>query len=223
MDPQNLPAPPIARNPLGTANPGEQLVCEIKRHPIGILALYMGIGLLLVVVALLVFFVAPRVLPQADRQHVMEIGTLVFAGIGVIAAIILLVAHKVYWGNRWIVTSDNITQVKQISLFYKQTSQLSLANLEDITAEQNGILPQMLHYGVISAETAAATDKFTFIYCPNPTYYTQQILAARERFEERRRQSQGGQSDQPATTLPPSGNSLADSLTNASQNISPEQ
>jgi hypothetical protein len=42
----------------------------------------------------------------------------------------------------------------------------------------------MFHFGILSAETAAATDKFTFPYCPNPTKYAQQILEAREHFRQ---------------------------------------
>lgn len=223
MNPQAAPLPPVIKNPLAATNSDEQLVCEIRRHPIGIMALYVGIGVLITAVAVLAFFVAPNVLSGVDKGRVLEIGGLVFAGITLIALVILFIGHRVYWGNRWIVTSEGITQIKQITLFYKQTSQLSLANLEDITAEQNGLLAELFHYGVISAETAAATDKFTFIYCPNPTYYAQQILAARERFETRRREAANGQAEQPPSAPSPTGNSLTDTLTDAGQSINPGQ
>jgi hypothetical protein len=62
----------------------------------------------------------------------------------------------------------------------------------------------MFHFGVLSAETAAATDKFTFLFCPNPTYYAKQILAARERFEQARRGSTGATGTDTAQQLPPS-------------------
>jgi hypothetical protein len=77
--------------------------------------------------------------------------------------------------------------VQQTALFNKQSSQLSLGNLEDVTVEQNGILTHMFNYGVIKAETAGERSKFTFRYCPNPNLYAQQILNAREQFEQSHR------------------------------------
>jgi hypothetical protein len=89
-----------------------------------------------------------------------------------------------YWGNSWVVTTDSITQVNQTGLFTRQSSQLSLANLEDVTAEQNGILAHAFNYGLLKAETAGEHSKFSFYYCPNPNLYAQQILHAREQFEQ---------------------------------------
>ncbi len=190
MNPQESlgPAAPTAvKNPLATMRPGEQVICEIKRHPIGIIGMYGAVGLLLVIVAVTAFVIAPDMLTSYSAGQVRLTGALIFLIAAILGIGFLFVVHTIYWGNSWIVTSDSITQVRRISLFDKQTSQLSLGNLEDITAEQNGMLAQMLHFGVISAETAAATDKFTFIYCPDPNYYAQQILAARERFEQQHR------------------------------------
>jgi len=192
QDPYTSPAP--APSPAYAAAPiaDGQLVCEIKRHPIGIVGLYVAVGFLIVVLAVVIFVVAPGILTNFTRGQIFSIGALIFAVACLMGAGFVFVGHTIYWGNKWIVSDNSITQIKRISLFDKQTSQLSLANLEDITAEQDGLLAQMFHFGVISAETAAATDKFTFIYCPNPSQYVQQILAARERFEQSRNASQGG-------------------------------
>lgn len=193
MNPRNSSNQPAASNPLAVMEPGEQVICEIKRHPIGIYGVYVAVGLGLFVLALAVFIIAPSVFSNYSQSRIMLAGAVVFLVAAMAGAGFLLVASKVYWGNRWILTSDSITQVTRTSLFDKQTSQLSLGDLEDITAEQNGVLAEMLHYGVISAETAAATDKFTFLYCPNPTYYARQILGARERFEQGKTRQDGQQ------------------------------
>jgi hypothetical protein len=177
--------------------PGEQIICEIKRHPIGMIGEYIGVGLLLLLVGIAAM-VAPSVLSSSSHGQVLMVSILVFVAAAAIGTGFLFVVGKIYWGNRWIVTSDSITQVTQTGLFNKQTSQLSFEHLEDITCEQNGIGADMFHYGVLSAETAGAVDKFTFPFCPNPTSYAKQILAARERFDERTRQ-QPAQSTAPPT------------------------
>jgi hypothetical protein len=166
--------------------PDEQTICEVKRHPIGLVGIYVMTGLLMIVLAVLAFIVAPNVITSASRSEVIIIGLLVFLVVGTVALGFVFIAHKVYWGNSWVVTSDSITEITQTSLFDKQSSQLSLGNLEDVTVEQNGILPRMLNYGLVRVETAGERSKFVFPFCPNPSYYAKQILAAREAFEQGR-------------------------------------
>jgi hypothetical protein len=186
MEPQQYssPQPQDAQriNPLSTMQPGEQVICEIKRHPIGIIGVYGMVGFVLIVMTVLIFGVAPSIFSSVDRNTILSIGAVVLLVTAILGLGFAFISNIVYWGNRWVVTSDSITQVQQTSLFNKQSSQLSLENLEDVTSEQNGILTHMFNYGVIKAETAGERSKFMFRYCPNPNFYAQQILAARERF-----------------------------------------
>lgn len=168
---------------------GETVVADIKRHPIGIIAVYVGCGLLMALVALLVFSVLPS-FGDDTSGGVSQIGAVILLALGITCILYALIATKVYWGNRWIVTTDSITQVDQRSLFHRQSSQLSLGNIEDVTAEQNGVLTHIFGYGVVKVETAGEHSKFQFLYCPNPNYYAQQILATRETFEQIHRQHQ---------------------------------
>ncbi|HSW37732.1 MAG TPA: hypothetical protein VLG37_05205 [Candidatus Saccharimonadales bacterium] len=182
MDPNQQP--PQVHNPLSVMQPGEKVICEIKRHPIGIIGMYITAGLILTTIAVLAMVVAPNVLTSFEQSQVMALGGLVFLVVAVITLIFLFISQIVYSGNRWILTSDSITQVNQRSLFDKQTGQLSLGNLEDVTAEQKGILARIFNYGVLRVETAGERAKFKFIFCPNPNYYAQCVLSAREVFEQ---------------------------------------
>jgi len=173
-------------NPLSVMQPGERIICEIKRHPVGMLGVYVVTGVLLVLLAVLALVVAPSVLSSVSRSQVVAIGGLIFIVCAILSLGFVFISNKVYWGNSWVVTSDSITQITQTSLFDKRSSQLSLGNLEDVTAEKKGILAEMLNYGLLRVETAGERSKFMFPYCPNPNYYAQQILSAREQFEQRR-------------------------------------
>ena len=175
---------------------GERNIFEVKRHPFGMFGIYLAAAVMLVVLALIVFAVLPTVFADNSAQ-VTSLGAIVFLIVLIMTAVFLAISHKVYWGNRWILTSDSLTQILQVSLFDKQTSQLSLANLEDVTAIQNGILAHMFNFGSLKAETAGERSKFVFVFCPNPNYYAQQILNAREQFVQS--QHEGG-----AQTIAPS-------------------
>jgi uncharacterized membrane protein YdbT with pleckstrin-like domain len=188
MNPQNQPIQPVqVNNPLNVMQTGERNIFEVKRHPFGMIGMYITAGVMLIVLAVIVFAVLPTIL-SGNSSQVISIGSIVLLVVLVMTGIFLAISHKVYWGNRWILTSDSLTQISQISLFDKQSSQLSLANLEDVTVIQDGILAHMFGFGTLKAETAGERSKFMFTLCPNPTYYAQQVLNAREQFEQSRRE-----------------------------------
>lgn len=177
--------------------PGEQVICEIKRHPIGILGAYLVSGTILIVLAVVAFVIMPKVF-STNQHQVIIISAIIYFLISAVLLGFVFIANKVYWGNGWVVTSDSITQISQTSLFSKQTSQLSFSNLEDVTAEQNGVFQQLFKYGTLHAETAGEHSKFVFQFCPTPNYYAQKILAAREVFEQTRRGAQPQVASAPA-------------------------
>ena len=145
-------------------------------------------GLLLVVA--LVAAIAVPMFTKSSSGSTSSLDTIVWSISGLIALVsfvMLFVGTKVYWGNRWVVTSDSITQTLQTSLFDIQSSQLSMGNIEDVTVEQDGLLCHMFGYGMLRVETAGEHSKFVFPFCPNPNEYAKKILSTREEFEQGRR------------------------------------
>jgi len=182
--PQNQLEGPV-ENPLATMRQDETIICEIQRHPIGLIAIYASFGALMLLV-LVGILMAPNVLTTFDKGSVNRIGLALVIVAATFSSLFAWIATIVYNGNRWIITDDSLTQVNQLSLFDKQSSQLSLGNLEDVTSEKNGILPHIFNYGMLKVETAGERSKFVFPYCPDPDSYAQKILAARENFEQGR-------------------------------------
>jgi uncharacterized membrane protein YdbT with pleckstrin-like domain len=191
MEPTQTPEPShqeLKHNPLSAMQGGESVVADIKRHPFGIISLYILalIGFAAAIAA--VVLVLPNLLPQSNTDEIMKYAIGV---IGIVAALMLLmlaITTYLYWQNRWVVTSDSITQITQRGLFDRQVSQLSFYNLEDVTAEQHGIFPAMFNFGVLKVETAGERSKFSFLYCPDPNKYARTILNAREQFLQRTEQ-----------------------------------
>lgn len=169
-------------HPFVVLQPDERVICEIKRHPIGLIGQYIVTGFLIVVALVAALVVGPMLDTQTDGA---QAAVLLYGGVGfltVFALIFIAVSTYIYSKNAWIVTSDSLTQILQPSLFGRQVSQLSLNNLEDITVRQNGVLQTLFNYGTLNAETAGERSKFHFIYCPDPNNYARKILEAREDF-----------------------------------------
>jgi uncharacterized membrane protein YdbT with pleckstrin-like domain len=183
-DPSQKPADSqqLANHPLAVMQPGERVICDVRRHPIGLIGNYVTAGFIIIVAAIVAFVLVPSFAPQENRNQLLGLALLGFIMVAGFTLLVSLIAATVYKGNRWVVTSDSITQVKQVTLFNKQASQLSLHNLEDVTAEQNGIFQSIFNFGTLRAETAGERSKFVFPFCPHPNQCAQEILAAREKF-----------------------------------------
>ena len=166
----------------------ETVIFQIRRHPFGLVGIHIMAGLMLLITAVIIYGVLPHILKNVSTSNIVGIGTVVFLIMAALVFGFLAITHKVYWGNSWVLTSDSLTQVTQSSLFDKQSSQLSLGNLEDVTAEQNGIVAHMFNFGVLRVETAGERSKFVFPFCPNPNLYAQKVLGAREEFEQGKRE-----------------------------------
>lgn len=183
---EELLDPAKVKNPIGTLRPGEKVICDIRRHPIGIIGIYIGAIIFFLLFAVLGYIVLPDIMSNYSKNKIYGYSTLVLLCVALVEILFVYISNVVYKGNRWIVTDDSVTQITQVSLFSKRNSQLSMANLEDVSSEKNGILPQIFNYGVLKAETAGAqVSKFHLTYCPNPDYYARCILRAREEFEDR--------------------------------------
>ena len=181
---------------------GERQIFAIKRHPIGILTTYAVAGFILLVLGLIIFVGAPLLSPD-NKDVIIRFGAGLYLIVLLVTLLMVLVSHYVYWGNRWVLTTDSLTQVSQTGLFNKESSQLSLANLEDVTARTNGLMAKMFNFGVLKVETAGEHSKFTFIFCPDPEKHAQEILNAREQFEQGLRTQDETSDQHPAAPMPP--------------------
>src|SRR5690242_17721666 len=97
--PLNEEAPQNVHNPLGVMQPGERILCEIRRHPFGLFGLY-AVGAFMVAISLSVAFIVPFVASFLTAQQ--KIGVVLSAGLVlIITALITWIGVYVYKGNRW--------------------------------------------------------------------------------------------------------------------------
>jgi uncharacterized membrane protein YdbT with pleckstrin-like domain len=172
--------PNTVQNPLHVMSPGEEVICSINRHPIGLFGVYIMTGIMLILL-----FAAVAALPHFVTDLTSTDKMYAFITAIALAALILVfawIAIIVYNGNHWILTTDSITQMQQTGLFRKQTSQLSLGNLEDVTYEQTTLIQTIFGFGTLKVETAGEHSKFQFPFCPRPQKCAVEIIQAHERF-----------------------------------------
>ena len=170
----------LTRLDMESVDSDEVLLGTIYKHPFGIVIVYIQAAVGLILAMGLAFFLLPTIV--TNRSNAFSIAT-AFALIATIfAALIIIIATIIYRQNHLIITDKNITQVLQGSLFQRKVSQLTMANVEDVTSEQNGIFASIFDFGVLKIETAGEQANFHFTFCPKPSYYAKIILEAREKY-----------------------------------------
>lgn len=158
----------------------EVLLGTIYKHPFGIAIVYIQaiFGILLSII--LAFFLLPSVI--SDKSNAYTIATAFSIFTVIFAFVIMTIATIIYRQSHLVITDKNITQVLQGGLFQRKISQLTMANVEDVTSEQRGIFASLFNFGVLKVETAGEQVNFHFSFCPRPSYYAKIVLEAREKF-----------------------------------------
>lgn len=160
---------------------GQQVLTLIKRHVIGLIYIYLIIIAAAAAFGFLILALAPEML--SSTSGILS-GSLAAVLIIALVIFILIIVTNIYWHNTMVITDKETIQVLQRGVFQLKVSHLSHADIEDITAEQNGLMPTIFNYGTLHIETSGELKNFAFSYCPDPDRYARIVLEARQRFTE---------------------------------------
>lgn len=149
---------------------GEFIVSAIKRHPIGLLQIWLitlgVIGLVFLVVLLL----SGAGTGAETGQSGLSPQLLAIPAVLITAMVLLFgfIATSIYNANRFYLTNESVIQQIQVGLFSKKEQTVSLANIEDASYNQHGILPHIFNYGMIRLSTEGDETTYRFNYVSNP-------------------------------------------------------
>lgn len=163
-----------------TVGPDNHVMCVVYQHPFGIIFIYAATFICLGAALIGISLLLPDFFGNSDVAY--QIMTLVSVLVLVLVGILLAMATLVYRQTKLTVTDRNVVQVAQKGLLIRKVSQLSLANVEDVTSEQRGAFSNMFNFGTLVIETAGEQANFNFSYCPNPHRVAQIILGAKDDF-----------------------------------------
>lgn len=85
-----------------------------------------------------------------------------------------------YYLDVWIVTSERIIDIQQVSLFRHIVSEQRIIRVQDVTSSVQGIIPTFLNYGNVNIQTAGEVERFVFEQVPNPERVKKIIFKAYE-------------------------------------------
>jgi len=148
----------------------EYIVSAVRRHPIGMAGTVIITVVLLAIIATALLNLAPILDAFNVSPSSSVMATIVLSGI-LLAALCLIGAYIgiwIYTSNRFFLTNESVIQEIQTGLFAKREQTVSLANVEDASYRQRGILPLIFDYGMIRLSTQGDETTYRFNYVRNP-------------------------------------------------------
>lgn len=88
------------------------------------------------------------------------------------------VAFINYYFDIFVVTNERVMHIEQHGPFSRTINELRLERIQDVTVEQHGMLPTLLHFGDVRVQTAGEMSSFEFITIPNPMEIKQLLMDA---------------------------------------------
>jgi uncharacterized membrane protein YdbT with pleckstrin-like domain len=183
MPPEQVPpAPPLQSKTIEGFDANETKLQEVRRSTAGLIIVYIQVILGMLAGVVLLFFMIPVVMTNAEasKTHLILI-----SGVSILAVITwlgLTIFTYIYKQSKLLISDENLTQIIQTGLFGRSVAELSLADVEDVSAHQNGFIATIFGFGQLEIQTAGASENFIFKFCPNPNYYGKIILTARQSY-----------------------------------------
>ena len=84
--------------------------------------------------------------------------------------------------NVQIVTDEHVVDVDQLGIFNRKISELTLDDIQDISATKSGIFQSFLSYGDICIQTAGEKPNFNFEKVPDPHELSRKLMEVRDEY-----------------------------------------
>jgi hypothetical protein len=177
-----------AQYPFLNLSAGEYVIVEVRRHPIGlVIPLFLGTFLILIAFLTLAFY--PEIINSLQLTGPLaNAGALIVPILAFVTLVALgmFIAYYVYVKNKFFLTNESVIQEIQISLFSRLEQTVSLANIEDASFTQSGILQQLFDYGDIRLSTEGDETTYRFSYVASPKDHIATLNNAVEAFKNGR-------------------------------------
>lgn len=148
---------------------GEFIIRSVRRHPIG-LALPVGMTVFLVALVVSVLINYAIIIESIGVISPPPFGPVLLSGLLLVLlfAIGSYIVIWVYMNNKFFLTNESVIQELQTSLFSRKEQTVSLANIEDASYNQRGLIQVMFNYGDIRLSTEGDETTYRFSYVSNP-------------------------------------------------------
>jgi uncharacterized membrane protein YdbT with pleckstrin-like domain len=166
----------IDLNRLPNAVPDEHVVHVLRRHPITLWWLYLGIFFLAVGPFAIWFMLSafsPDILTDQSLLTLILLGGSAFY---LLCMLFLFQNFVDYYLDIWIVTNKRVLDIEQVGLFSRTVSAVRLYRIQDVSSSVNGFINTLFDFGDMQIQTAGEKEHFVFEQIPHPARISKSIL-----------------------------------------------
>lgn len=165
-------------------DPSEVLMVQSTKHSIGLVGIYGGAILAVVLIlAVYSFFALDNDLLSSmniSQGSAVAVGGLITLLLSTITAIIAAVSGFVYKKSRLILTNQKVVYINYTSLINRKISQLNIGEVEDVSVVQPTLIHRIFKTGNITIETAGEQFNYRFNYANDPYTFAHKTIQAHE-------------------------------------------
>lgn len=158
-----------------TLNPDEKLIMLIRKHKI----YYLKHSLVLIFLFSLpiaIYFALNSFFEELFNSEIITIYIIISATCYLTILFFSLLSWMNYYLDVWLITNERIIEYEQKSPFHRETSELMLESIEDVSARVEGIFPSLIKSGNIYVQTAGQAERFIFTDAPNAEEIKETII-----------------------------------------------
>jgi hypothetical protein len=165
-------------------DPSEVIMLQTTKHPVGLIAIYggtiLGVVLIAIVYGLMLSDQSLLDTLGLSRSAVATLGAMLSLFLASIAALIGLIAGYVYQKSRLILTNQKVVFINYRSLISRTISQLNIGEVEDVSVVQPNIIHRICKTGNLTIETAGEQFNYYFTYAQKPYDFAHKTIQAHE-------------------------------------------
>jgi uncharacterized membrane protein YdbT with pleckstrin-like domain len=159
----------VSHYPFLNLSEGEYVISAVRRHWIGMI-LPAAVTIFMVAFIMSIAINYSLIVSSLGIDDTLGYGIVLL--IGTLLSLLFLiggyVALWVYTNNKFFLTNESVIQEVQYSLFSRREQTVSLANIEDASYRQEGLVQSILDYGSIRLSTEGDETTYRFHYVANP-------------------------------------------------------
>ncbi len=141
--------------------PEEKIIKTVREHWFIIstqIAVITIFALMPVFVSIGIMMWPPDIRSDAAFFTLLPLFIFGIAGWLLLSLIAATTAWSHYFLDLWVITDRRIIVIEQVRFFDRRVSNFRLERLQDIKATVRGLIPTLLNYGTVSAQTASASE-----------------------------------------------------------------
>lgn len=158
-----------------TLNPDEKLIMIIRKHKIYYLKHALVLLFLFILPILLYLFLAFNL--EDLFNPIIDTLFIIISSVYYLAILFFsLISWMNYYLDVWLVTNERIIEYEQKSPFHRETGELMLESIEDVSVRVEGIIPSIIKSGNVYVQTAGQAERFVFVDAPKPEDIKETII-----------------------------------------------